>query len=269
MIMSKRALLTILCPFLWLCIGCAINPITGEEEIMFFPERDDVAIGQKYAPEIEKELGGKIDNPQLQNYIDFVGQKVARVSHSPDWDYHFVALKDKAVNAVSLPGGYVFITKGMLKKMDSEAQLAAVLSHEVAHVVARDAANVMSTQIGIDVLLSAATTGKAQGDVMTAANFARQILSLRYSREDEETADQTGLEYMVRAGYNPYSMIETMQMLQNQHEGGPTDILSTHPAPQNRIMYLREKIQTRYPSVTGLKIGKEDYHSNVLDRLSN
>ncbi len=267
--MSKKVLLTILCLFLWLCIGCAINPITGEEEIMFFPERDDIAIGQKYAPEIEKELGGRIDNPQLQNYIDFVGQKVARVSHSPDWDYHFVALKDKAVNAVSLPGGHVFVARGMLKKLDSEAQLAAVLSHEVAHVVARDAMNVMSTQIGVEVLLSAASSGKMPGDVMTAASLARQILSLRYSREDEETADQTGLDYMVRAGYNPYGMIETMQVLQNQHEGGPTDFFSTHPAPQNRIMYLREKIQTRYSNVAGLKTGKEDYHKNVLEQLSN
>ena len=254
---------------LFLCFyaGCAINPITGEEELMFFPEGHDVAIGQRYAPEIEKELGGRIENQRLQNYIDYVGQKLARVSHDRDFEYHFTAVKDRSVNAISLPGGYVFITKGMLKELKTEAQLAGVLGHEIAHIVARDTSNMMSNQIGIDVLLAAVTSEKTPTDVLTAVDITRQILSLQYSREDEYAADLGGLEYMVRAGYNPHGMTETIQMLQKQNDVRPIEFFSTHPSPENRIGYLAEKIQRTYQNLAGLKMGEEDYRKIVFEQL--
>ena len=109
---------------LCLCAGCAINPITGEEELMLFGEQQDLGIGQKYAPEVEKQMGGRIDNDALQNYMNSVGQKIAAVSHRRSWEYHFAALEHDSLNAFALPGGYVFITKGMLKELTTEAQLA-------------------------------------------------------------------------------------------------------------------------------------------------
>lgn len=247
--------------------GCVVNPITGEEELMLIPEQQDIAIGKKYAPEVEKQMGGRIANANLQNYIDRVGQAIARVSHKRNFEYHFVALQHESVNAFALPGGYVFITKGMLAKLTTEAQLAAILGHEVTHIVARDVSVAMSRQIGIGLLLSAVTSEKTPRGVLTAANLTRQILDLQYSREDEKDADIGGLDYMVRAGYNPYAMVETMQMLQNQQRTRPVEFFSTHPNPENRIAYLTQEIQAKYYNLEGLKIGKDDYHRNILSAL--
>lgn len=267
--MSKKLMLLILGPILCLCTGCAVNPITGEEELMLFSTEQDIEIGRKYAPEVEKELGGRIANESLQNYIDSVGQKIARISHRPDWKYQFVAVQDKSLNAAALPGGYIFITKGMLENLQTEAQLAAILAHETVHVVARDTLNVMSNQIGISILLSAVTSAETSQGVLTAADLARLIVGLRYSRKDEREADLGGLDYMVAAGYNPYGMVETMQTLQSQHEVRPIEFLSSHPSPENRIAYLRQRAQTNYANIERLKIGKEDYHSNVLAQLKD
>jgi predicted Zn-dependent protease len=267
--MYKKLGLLILSLFFCFCPGCAVNPITGKGELMFFPEQQDIVIGRKYAPEVERQMGGRIADEGLQNYIDSVGQKIARVSHRPDLEYHFVALNDKSVNAFALPGGYLFITRGMLEKLQTEAQLAAILAHETVHVVARDTSAAMSSQIGLDILLSAVISEKTPRGVLTAADLTRQILSLGYSREDERWADLVGLDYMVWAGYSPYRMLETMQMLQSQQEIRPIEFFSTHPSPQNRTKYLTQRIQTRYFGLAGLKVGKEDYHRAVLKRLNN
>ena len=265
--MSGKIRLLIISLTSCLLIGCAVNPITGEEELMLFPESQDIEIGRKYAPELEKQLGGRIDYPSLQNYIDRVGQKIARISHKPDWEYHFVALKDDSLNAFALPGGYIFITKGMLEKLQTEAQLAAILSHETVHIVARDTANAMSNQIGLSLLLSAATSGETSRGVSTATELARLIIGLRYSRKDEREADLGGLDYMVAAGYNPYGMVETMQMLQEQQKVKTIDFLSSHPSPENRVGYLIQEIQLKYHNLTALNIGKENYSRAVLDHL--
>jgi predicted Zn-dependent protease len=264
---SKLALLILGISFCFFA-GCAVNPITGEEELMLISEGQDIAIGRQYAPEIEKQMGGRITDPALQNYVDSVGQTIARVSHRPYLEYSFVALNHKSVNAFALPGGAVFVTKGMLEKLDSEAQLAAILSHEITHIVARDVSNAMSNQIGISLLLSAVTSEKTPQSVLTIANLTQQIVGLRYSRKDEQEADLGGLGYMVKAGYNPYGMVETMQMLQNQNQIRPIEFLSSHPSPENRIAYLTQAIQTKYFNLAGLKIAKEDYYKAVLSQLN-
>ena len=155
----------------------------------------------------------------------------------------------------------------VLEKLETESQLAGIFAHEIAHVVARDAMNAMSNQIGIDILLSAVTSEDTPAGVTTAANLTNQIIGLRYSREDEQTADLAGLDYMSWTGYNPYAMVETIQMLQSQQESRPIEFLSTHPSPQSRLQYLTQKIQTQYPNVTTLKVGKQDYNTYVLQNL--
>ncbi len=234
---------------------------------MLFPEKQDFEIGRQYAPEIEKELGGKIEDQDLQEYIDSVGQKIARISHKPMWEYHYVAVNDKSINASAVPGGYIFITKGMLEKLQTESQLAAILAHETAHVVARDTSNAISNQIGIGLLLAAATSSHASSAVMTAAELSRRIIGLRYSRQDEREADIAGLDYMVVAGYNPYGIIETMQMLEDQPKERVAEFLSSHPPPEHRIAYLSQRIERQNHNLDGLNIGKQQYSNAVLDRL--
>jgi len=272
--MSQKFLLLILGLVFYLGAGCAVNPITGEQELMLFSEKQDIEIGRQYAPEIEKQLGGRIANQSLQNYIDSVGQKIARVCHKPNWQYHFTAVKHKSVNACALPGGYIFITKGMLEKLTTEAQLAALLGHEITHVVARHSTAAMSRQQGLSLLLlglgaAGALPKQTSEGAIRAAQIAWQLISLKYSREDERQADLAGLDYTIAAGYNPYGMVETMQMLQEQHNIRPIEFLSTHPSPENRIISLTARIETRYKNPQGLKIGKQDYHSNVLEHLND
>ena len=259
--MLKKSIILLLPVYLMLISGCAVNPLTGEEEFMFLGQEQDLEIGRKYAPEIEKQMGGKIDNEGLQNYLDRVGKRLVGVSHKPELDFHFTALADESVNAMALPGGYVFITKGMLEKLDSEAQLAGILGHEIAHVAARE--------IGIGLLLSAATSEQTPAGVLTIADLARQILSLRYSRQDERQADIAGIGYMFEAGYNPYGMIETMQMLENERKFRPIEFFSTHPLPENRMAYLTAKIQSSYYGLAGLKVGQEDYQRYIKERLKD
>jgi len=265
--MRKRLTLLILASPFCFFIGCATNPITGQSELMLFSPQQDIELGRKYAPELEKQLGGRIADQTLQNYIDSVGQRIAAVSHNPNFEYHFVALNHESINAFALPGGYVFLARGMLEKLETESQLAAILAHEIAHIVARDTMNAMSNQMGIDILFSAATSESTPAGVTTVANLTNQIIGLSYSREDEKTADLAGLDYMAWAGYNPYGMVDTIRMLQRLQESRPIEFFSTHPSPENRLGYLTQKIQTQYPNVTTLKVGKQDYHTYVLQNL--
>lgn len=265
--MCMKPGLLILGSFLLLCIGCADNPITGERELMFFPEEQDLEIGRVYAPELEKYLGGRIKDEQLQNYINNIGQKISRYSHKPSWEYHFTALNHNSINAFALPGGYIFITKGMLEKLETEAQLAGILAHETVHVVARDTSNAMSNQIGLGLLLSTAAYYEGTVAGAAAASITQMIINLKYSREDESQADRGGMSYMAAAGYNPFGMVEVMQILEQLHHEGYDEFLSSHPSPVNRIRYLKIEIDVKYKNFAELKTGTDDYQRFVLDRL--
>jgi len=252
-----------------LCLaGCAVNPLTGDKELMLMPLEQDIQIGRRYAPEVEKELGGRIKDKALQDYINSVGQRIARVSHIRSIEYHFTALNHKSVNAFALPGGYIFITRGLLERLETEAQLAAILAHEVAHVVARDTSNTISRELGMNLaLIGGLASSKAPAEVAKAVIVTKQLISLRYSREDEREADIGGLRYMVRAGYNPYGIVEAMEMLESLAEDEPAEFLSTHPSPVNRTIYLRRKINRLNLDLSLLKVGREEYQQAVLERL--
>jgi predicted Zn-dependent protease len=235
---------------------------------MLISEDQDLEIGRKYAPLFEKELGGRISDDELQAYINSVGQRVARYSHNRNLEYHFTALDHESVNAFALPGGYLFITRGMLEKLQTEAQLASILGHEITHVVARDTANQISKEIGMQLVLMAAAVGTdASGQAIRAADVARQILSLSYSRTDEREADRGGMRYMIRAGYDPNGMVETMKILEEQPGEKPPEFFSTHPSPRNRIEYLNSLIERRYADIPNLTDGGERYAEAVLKRL--
>ena len=264
--MKAKIIFLLLLPVMLVAFGCATNPISGKSQLMLFSEEQDIELGKSYAPEVEKEMGGKIQNLTLQNYIDGVGQKVARVSHKPYFDFHYTALEDEMVNAFALPGGYIFITRGMLEKLDNEAQLASVLAHETTHVVARHSSAQISREIGIEVALSVASS-KTSGGAMQVAGIARQMIGLSYSRSQEKEADLGGLDYMVKAGYDPQAMVQTMQMLEAEDKNGQIEFLSTHPSPENRVQYISRTIVERGYQNLNLRIGKEDYHKFVLDEL--
>ncbi|MEN6427664.1 MAG: M48 family metallopeptidase [Phycisphaerales bacterium] len=253
---------------LTLLSGCAVNPATGEEEMMLFSPEKDVALGRRYAPSIEKALGGRIPDENLQNYVNQIGQRIARVCHRPDLSYYFIVVDDKMTNALALPGGYVYITRGLLTELKTEGQLAAVLAHETSHVVARDTMAAISRQIGMAALVAAVQVGSDSRSAAGGAGFVAAVLSLQYSREDEKDADLTGLSYMTQAGYDPNGMVETMKILQDLQTIRPVEFFSTHPNPESRIAYLEEKIARRYSDVNGLKTGQDEYAQSVLTPLN-
>lgn len=265
MYLLKKSLLI---AFAGLLVGCAVNPITGQAELMFFGIDQDIEIGRTYSPEIQEQLGGPVDDPQLQQYVNRVGQSVAQVSHRPDLPYEFTVVDDDSMNALALPGGPIFITRGMLEQLDSESQLAGILAHEVAHVVARHGTAQMSRQIGMELVLNAVIGDEAPQGLMTVAQVGSQILTLRYSRDQERQADIAGIDYMVDAGYNPYGMKHVMQTLERLTAARPPEFLATHPSPENRVGYIEERILERYPEYEDIRQGTEQYRLNVLNRLN-
>ena len=264
-----KKIVTILLFSLSICFtGCGVNPITGEKELMLISPAQEDRIGAQYAPEVEKQLGGRIENDELQNYISSIGRKIVRVSHTPGKTFRFTAVNDKSVNALALPGGYIFITRGMLENLESEAQLASILAHETAHVTARHTSSAMSKQMGIDITLSIiSSTTDMPASAQTIASYGKQLIGMKFSRDDEKEADIAGLDYLERAGYQPQAIVETMEILDRQSKIKPIQFFSTHPNPENRKEYLEYKIKRR--GYTGSKrIGKEDYKKKVLNNLS-
>jgi predicted Zn-dependent protease len=248
------------------CGGCSVNPVTGKQQFtLFMPSpAEEKQIGEKYAPEMEKQMGGEIENAELQSYINQVGQKIAKASHTPNAHFEYAALNDKAVNAFALPGGYIYITRGMLEQLNSEAQLAAILGHETAHVTARHSAQAISEQIGMELLIGAISTEKTGQGVVTVAKLGSELIDLKYSRTHESEADSIGLDYMVKAGYNPIGMAQTMEILQRKSGSKSFEWLSTHPNPQNRLADINKWIRKRYPNASGLATNEAAFRQNVL-----
>ena len=264
--MVNRTIILALISICSIMAGCATNPVTGDTQLMLISPQQEIEIGRQYSPEVQKQLGGPISNPQIQSYIAGVGAKIARVSHMPDLEFHYTAVNDKSINAMALPGGHIFITRGMLQNIRTEAQLAAILAHETVHVTARHSADAMSKQIGLSILLSAVTSEKTPQTLVTVAELGTQILSLKYSRSAEYEADTFGLDYMASAGYNPIAMVELMEILESQNSVRPIEFFSTHPSPTNRKEKIREHIAAMSPPV-GQATGPADYKKNVLEKL--
>ncbi|RKY04227.1 MAG: hypothetical protein DRP66_12005 [Planctomycetota bacterium] len=264
--MFNRTILLLLISICSVLAGCATNPVTGQNQLMLISPQQELELGRQYSPEVQKQLGGPISNPQIQSYVAGVGAKIARAGHMPDLEFHYTAVNDKSINAMALPGGHIFITRGMLQNIRTEAQLAAILAHETVHVTARHSADAMSKQIGMSILLSAVTSKKTSQTLVSVAELGAQILSLKYSRTAEYEADTFGLDYMAKAGYNPSAMVELMEILESQNSARPIEFFSTHPNPASRKEKIRQHIASMTPS-DELATGQADYKKNVLEKL--
>lgn len=265
---KMKLLIIILCVMTLavLISGCQTNPVTGEKEFILVSAESEKKMGADYSKEVEKELGESVKDQQLQDYINSVGQKIAKVSHSPDYGFTYKAIDHNSVNAFALPGGYIYITTGLLKQFNNESQLAAVLGHETAHVTARHIAQQISRDYLINIGFGVASSRAGSSAAVRVASIVAQLEGMSFTRSQERQADEVGLDYLVKAGYTPNGMIETMDVLQKQSESRPIEFLSTHPSPENRTELLREHIFNNRYSSEG-KIGKEEYAANVIERL--
>ncbi len=265
--------------FLAAVTGCAVNPVTGDRELSLVGEQWELEVGEaNYAPLRQMQGGDYVTDPQLIAYVQEVGQRVAEKSDR-ELPYEFTVLNSSVPNAWALPGGKIAINRGLLTEMNSEAELAAVLGHEVVHAAARHSAAMQSRQVLMTgaALAGAVGVGIATGDeryagvAMIGGMVGAQLVSLRYSRDAEREADLYGMHYMHRAGYNPEAAVDLQEtfvrMSEGRDAGFAQGLFSSHPPSPERVEnnkrtlqelgaegdYGRERYQQRIARIIELK----------------
>jgi predicted Zn-dependent protease len=246
--------------------ACATNPATGKKEFSLMSEAQEIEIGRQMDAEVRREMGVYSD-PDLQRYVESIGMRLARASERPNLPWHFALIDEPAVNAFALPGGYIYLTRGILPFLDNEAELAGVLGHEIGHVTARHAAQqyTQATTAGLGVTLLSIFVPEAapfQGITETALG----MLFLKYGRDDELEADRLGVNYTASTGWNPAGvggMLQTLARLDeaNGTRRGVPNWLSTHPAPADRVQQVQAYIaQAGRPiGTSGVATGEADF----------
>jgi predicted Zn-dependent protease len=227
-------------------VGCATNPATGKREFSLMSEDQEIQIGQSQDAEVRKEMGVYSDRT-LQQYVSDIGLRLAQVSERPNLPWHFTIVDVPAINAFALPGGYIYITRGIMPFLQDEAQLAGVLGHEIGHVTARHASQQYSRATG-------AQLGLILGSIFVPATrpFAQLgesglgLLMLKYSRDDEAQADSLGVKYVARAGWDPDGipqMLTTLGRIEEASDNkGVPNWLQTHPAAEDRVQRVQAAV---------------------------
>jgi predicted Zn-dependent protease len=242
--------------------GCATNPVTGKSQFSLVSLAQEEQIGREGFSAVIAEYGAYGDTT-LQAYVDTIGHRLARVSHLPNLKWKFTLLDDPTVNAFAMPGGYIYVTRGILVHLDSEAQLAGVLGHEIGHVTARHTANRMTQQqltgLGLGLASAFSPSVARYGQL---AQQGLQLMFLKYSRDDETQADQLGVAYATAAGYDPREIPATYAMLKRVSDRAGQRLpgyLSTHPDPGNREEKTRALAHKAAEGKTGLMVHGRTY----------
>jgi predicted Zn-dependent protease len=228
--------------------ACATNPATGKKEISLMSEAQEISLGQQMDGEVRREMG-VYNDPALQKYVEGVGMRLARASQRPELPWHFTVVDEPAVNAFALPGGYIYVTRGILPFLHDETQLAGVLGHEIGHVTARHSAQqyTKATSAGIGLALLGIFVPESR-PLQGAAETALGVLFLKHGRDDEVQADQLGVDYTAKTGWNPAGVAGMLTTLSRLDEAsgsnrGVPNWLSTHPAPADRVTQVHAYIQ--------------------------
>ena len=247
--MKRIQLYSLLTALLMVLAGCAENPVTGQRELSFISGEQEIAIGQQNYGPSQQAQGGKYDiDPEIQQYVSRVGQKLAAVSDR-DLPYEFVVLNNPVPNAWALPGGKIAINTGLLVELEDEAQLAAVLGHEIVHAAARHGASQMSKGVLFNLGTQVAGIASQEAGYGALGGIAAQLGSAawmaKYGRDDELESDAYGMEYMSRAGYDPAAAVELQETFVRLNEGRNPDFISglfaSHPPSPERVERNRAK----------------------------
>lgn len=249
--------------------GCSVNPATGQRQLTLMSAAQEQSIDRQHSPHQISADYGVVQDAELRRYVEGVGQSIHQVSHRPDVPYRHLTTNANYINAYAFPGGTIGITRGILLSMDSEAELAALLGHEVAHVSARHTAQRMTSQTlaGLAVAGTGVALGARAGTTTTAlalglGGIAAGALLASYSRSDERQADSLGLEYMTTAGYSPEGMIQLMDLLQNLSSREPSlleQMFSSHPMSSERYRDAVREASGRYADKSHQPLYRERY----------
>jgi predicted Zn-dependent protease len=267
--MSRRHLAVTALAALMTVTGCALNPVTGQRQFVLITEAQEIELGREAAAEAVAAMG-LVDDPALQDYVSQLGLRMARSSERPGLPWSFQVLDDPTPNAFAAPGGFIFVTRGLLAMMRSEAELAGVIGHEIGHVTARHGAAMISRAqlaqlgLGIGAILSPAVA--RFGDLFGGG---LQLLFLHYSRDAERQADDLGVRYMLDHNYDARQMINVFAALQRSGElAGHSPVpswLATHPYPEERIRRIRARLAEpgKEAALEGTRIGTGEYMNRI------
>lgn len=269
MLRATRRGLTATMTFIGLtfAVSCATNPVSGKKELALVSESDEIAMGRQGAADVAATIGVYSD-VGLQAYVWRIGQGIASKTERPalPWDYKIV--DDASVNAFALPGGFIFITRGLLSHMTNEAELASVLGHESGHVAARHSVEQMSREqlasigLGVGSVLSPTIAKVGQ-----AAGAGLGLLFLKYSRDDETQADNLGFRYALAADQDARQMINLFTMLQRDEQlsgaGRLPEWQATHPDPGNRIKNVQNLIAASKETFSAKTIGVDEFLTRI------
>lgn len=258
-----------------LCLvgACAVNPVTGRNELNFVSEAQERNIGaQQYGPSQQSQGGLYQTDAALTAYVNEVGQRLAAVSDRP-LDYEFVVLNNGVPNAWALPGGKIAVNRGLLIELDNEAELAAVLGHEVVHAAARHGAQAMTRGTLLQGALTVgafATRDNEYSDyIIGASQLGAQLISQRYGREAERESDYYGIQYMVRAGYDPQAAVSLQETFVRLSEGRNSSwlegLFASHPPSQERVDNNRALVAELAPQMAGrdMELGEARYQQAI------
>jgi predicted Zn-dependent protease len=232
-------------------IGCAVNPVTGKKQFTLVSESQEVAIGDEQYPIMTQVSGGLLQDEELQVYVNEVGLKLAKVSHRPELKYEFNVVNSSELNVYALPGGKISITRGLLSRMDNEAELAGVLGHEIGHVTARHVSTALTRQLTAQLVMAAMTAYLKEKEVKhseyysLAGLLATQLMMLKFSRSQESQADELGIQYMAKLNYNTEGFVQMLEILHSAQSREPTVVegwISSHPLTRDRIEAAKSQI---------------------------
>ncbi len=250
-----------------LVAGCSVNPATGDRQLTLISEAQEIQMGREADQEISAQLG-LYDDPAMQSYVSALGQALAARSERPDLPWSFKVVDDPIVNAFALPGGFIYVTRGIMAHLSSEAELAAVVGHEIGHVTGRHSVERLSkaqlANVGLGVGMVVSPRFRQLGDL---AQMGMGLLFLKYSRDDENQADELGLRYSIRGGYDAREMPEVFTILKRVGDmagaGGIPSWLATHPDPEARRQRIEGMLAGRDADFEGLKIERAGYFQRL------
>ena len=256
-----------------LAAGCATNPVTGKSQFMIMDEKQEIAVDRQQSPHQFSADYGNTQDRALQSYVQTTGKRLTGNTHRGQMPYNFHCVNANYVNAYAFPGGSIACTRGILLELDNEAELAALLGHELGHVNARHTAEIMSkAQLanmavgGLTILTSVAVGSGAGSLAGQLGELGSGALLATYSRDNERQADDLGMVYMTRSGYGPQGMVGLMEMLNsmNRHPAGMTDLLfATHPMSSERYQTSVNHATNEYRQYSGQPLYRERYMDNT------
>jgi predicted Zn-dependent protease len=243
----RRRVLPVLILIAAVLTACATNPVTGKRELSLMSEEQEIGIGREQDAQVRKEMGVYTDEA-LQKYIMDIGVRLSRVSERPELPWHYTVVDSPAVNAFALPGGFIYITRGIMPFLDNEAELAGVLGHETGHVTARHASQQYSrsTSAGLGLLLGSILVPQAR-PFASLGQSGLGVLMLKYGRDDEAQADALGVKYASTAGWDPAgipAMLTTLGRIEETSDNkGVPNWLLTHPVAEDRVQRVQAAVR--------------------------